>query len=695
MAVKHTQYSLLFLGCFLLFQNVVLAQLSECRAILENDTLTLENSKIKRCFLWNGGALQSITIYNKRDQRVIKGNTATGKPDVAIPGINGKSLHSSFRVYKVPSTSASYEYVAAEVIVQTGGLELKRVFNIYADCPAISCDYYLRGKAGDWKTVVGAGENFKNIENENSKAAADGKIIIADKIAISGNHWKVKSVEFFDASDYNNNLVQECTRLIYRHENRMRGNLLLARNQLNNAGLFILKEAPVSGIQLQYPGFDFTTKWGEIKVTGMGISPEDISDSTWVKGYSVVVGIDAGDGEMGLLKALRNYQQHQRIYKEDRDAMIVANTWGDRNQDSRINEKFILKEIDAAARLGITHLQIDDGWQVGVSSNSALGGSLTNIWNNPRYWQVNPVKFPGGLEKIIAAAKKKNITITLWFNPSTDSSFKNWEKDADVLIGQYKKYGISMWKIDGVQVPDKQADINFRKFLDKVIKATNQEAVFNLDVTAGRRFGYHYMHTYGNLFLENRYTDWGNYYPHYTLRNLWQLSKYIPAQRLQIEFLNKWRNTAKYPADDILSPANYSFDYLFAITMVAQPLAWFEVTGLPEEAFPTAKLISKYKTISKALHEGKIFPLGDEPGGFSWTGFQSVQDKKGYLLIFRENNPSRKKIIKTILPAGKKVKLQLIAGEGKNFNAITSEDGSILFEIATQKSFALYEYSML
>ncbi|MEO7765768.1 MAG: alpha-galactosidase, partial [Ferruginibacter sp.] len=294
---------------------------------------------------------------------------------------------------------------------------------------------------------------------------------------------------------------------------------------------------------------------------------------------------------------------------------------------------------------------------------------------------------------VMLAAKKYGIKVSLWFNPSTDSSFMNWEKDADVLIAQYKKYGISMWKIDGVQAADKKAEINFRLFLDKVMNATNQEAVFNLDVTAGKRFGYHYMNTYGNLFLENRYTDWGNYYPHYTLRNLWQLSAYMPVQRLQIEFLNKWRNRGKYAADDSLAPSHYSFDYLFAISMVAQPLAWFEVSGLPAEAFATAKLVAEYKAVRTALHKGQIFPIGSEPGGFSWTGFQSIQEKKGYFLVFRESNPQPQQTMSTSLPTGKKVKLKLIAGQGKNFETTTGEKGAISFALLAQRSFALYEYS--
>ena len=83
------------------------------------------------------------------------------------------------------------------------------------------------------------------------------------------------------------------------------------------------------------------------------------------------------------------------------------------------------------------------------------------------------------------------------------------------------------------------------------------------------------MNEYGNIFLENRYTDWGNYYPYRTLRNLWMLSRYVPAEKMQIEFLNKWRNADKYDVADPFAPARYSFDYLFAITLAAQRwLGW-------------------------------------------------------------------------------------------------------------------------
>ena len=87
---------------------------------------------------------------------------------------------------------------------------------------------------------------------------------------------------------------------------------------------------------------------------------------------------------------------------------------------------------------------------------------------------------------------------------------------------------------------------------------------------------------YGNIFLENRYTDWQNYYPYWTLRNLWMLSKYVPAEKLQIEFLNKWRNTDKYKGE-VFAPENYSFEYLFATTLAGQPLAGWKVPIYPRK----------------------------------------------------------------------------------------------------------------
>ncbi len=393
--------------------------------------------------------------------------------------------------------------------------------------------------------------------------------------------------------------------------------------------------------------------------------------------------------------ALRSYQKNIRIHKPGRDEMVLMNTWGDRGQDKRINEKFALAELEVGAKLGISHFQLDDGWQAGRSANSSFaGGSFKDIWKDTTYWLPDPQKFPEGLKNLVDRGRELGIQICLWFNPSPDESNRNWEKDADMLIKLYRQYGIRTFKIDGVKLPDKTAEINFRKFLNKINMETDSNVVFNLDVTAGRRGGYNYFNEYGNLFLENRYTDWTNYYPYTTLRNLWMLSKYVPAENLQIEFLNKWRNADKYTGDPF-GPANYSFDYLFAITMAAQPLAWFEGTGLPEEAITVgAPVIKKYREIQADLHSGSIFPIGDEPSGRSWTGFQSVQEGKGYFIIFREANDLSTFEMKTWLPKGKTVKCTPVVGKGKSFKAKVGENGGLTFELPEKNSYALYSYTV-
>ncbi len=216
----------------------------------------------------------------------------------------------------------------------------------------------------------------------------------------------------------------------------------------------------------------------------------------------------------------------------------------------------------------------------------------------------------------------------------------------------FHEYGIRTFKIDGVEIPDKRAETNLRRMLEAVLEATGQQAVFNLDVTAGHRFGYFDFTQYGNKFLENRYTDWSNYYPHWTLRNLWMLSRYVPSRTLQVEFLNKWRNPANYPADDPLAPAKVPFDYLFAVTMPAQPLAWFEAGSLPAEAFDIAGLLQTYREHCEALHSGTLLPIGESPCGTGWTGFQSCAGGAGYFLIFREWNQRPQAALACWLPAG-------------------------------------------
>lgn len=173
------------------------------------------------------------------------------------------------------------------------------------------------------------------------------------------------------------------------------------------------------------------------------------------------------------------------------------------------------------------------------------------------------------------------------------------------------------------------------------------------------------------------------------------LAKYVPPQNLQIEFLNNFRNADKYPADDILAPSKVGFEYEFAITMMAQPLAWMEASGLPEKAFTIAPVLKKYQSLQTSIHAGQIFPIGSEPSGTSWTGFQSINNNKGYLLIIREHNQQASSYVKTWLAPGKRVACKAVLGSGKDQVITVGVDGNIPVKLSGPNSYVLYQYQIL
>ena len=655
-------------------------------AILEKDTLCIGNRLIERRFVWNGGAVRTVSITDKITG--LERKAAGRQTDFILnPGtVSAGTLETE----EIPETALRPSHLLVKISYTQGSVHIRREYRIFEDVPAIGCNTFVRGSlAGQIHGDADSAADRKNIESTSDMATKAVEGAILERVAIAEAHWTCKAVEFKDVTDWNNTLVFEDHFIPYRRLG-YRGNLLFASD--TDGGIFLLKEAPCSSVQLNYGGVDFFADNEGFCVTGIGLEPSDIKPDGWTSLYGCVTGI-YGPGRGDGLKALRAWQNTTRSCED----MIMMNTWGDRSQDAKVNEGFCLTELEKAARLGITVFQIDDGWQSGKSPNSKLAkGSFKNIWDNPDYWTPDPGKYPRGLHPVVERARELGLEVGLWFNPSIQDNFADWEKDAAAILGLWRKYGIRIFKIDGLQIPCKQAEENIRNLFDRVKEESAGAVMFNLDATAGRRAGYHYFTEYGNVFLENRYTDWGNYYPYQTLRNLWMLSAYVPAQRLQIEFLNPWRNAGKYPSGDKLAPSNYSFEYLAAITFAAQPLAWMEASNLPEEAYAASTLLKDYRTLMADIHSGTILPIGKEPSGYSWTGFQSIKnDREGYLLVYREYNPSQKGNIKTYLPAGSRVALTPVAGKGGRAKAKADDSGQITVTLKEENSFVIYKYSLL
>ena len=352
-------------------------------------------------------------------------------------------------------------------------------------------------------------------------------------------------------------------------------------------------------------------------------------------------------GDIGRRAALMAAQRELRPFVPGRDGLFLSNTWGDRNRDARLCEPFMMKEIDAAAKLGVDVVQIDDGWQKGRSANSAAlakgeNGRWGDWWSVDGFWDVDPVRFPNGLEPVVAAARAKGMRFGLWFGPDSSDDAVNWKKDADFLLSLYRGLGIEYFKLDSMKTQSPLALSRQSMLMDRLMDESGDRITIDLDVTAGRRPGYFAFPRIGPVFVENRYIRRNErrlWWPHRTLRNFWSLAHVVDPARLRMEVLNPARMPELYLKDDPLAPMRWPRDAIFAISMFSSPLGWFEIQNLSPETIESWKpLIARWKQERDSVHEGYVYPVGAAPDGLSWTGFVSASrdGKEGTVLLFRE-----------------------------------------------------------
>lgn len=367
--------------------------------------------------------------------------------------------------------------------------------------------------------------------------------------------------------------------------------------------------------------------------------------ATLKNGYPVAELVYTG-GAVGRTKALHRLQRALRPYRAGRDGIFLSNTWGDGNRDSRITADFMMAEVKAGAELGVDVIQIDDGWQKGKTANSALiKNRQQGAWANfraadPAFWKPDAKRFPEGLGPIVRAAKERGMGFGLWFGPDSTDHCAAWEKDAETLLAFYRDFGIRYFKIDSLKMESQLSLENQMKMFTRMLEASKGEMTFDLDVTGmAKRPGYFGLPEIGPLFLENRYTGKGRYFPHSTLRNVWSLAHVVDPVRIRAEFSNP--EHARNYRGNPLSPACYRGDALFATVMCASPLGWFEISELSEKTVAELKpLVAAWKRERARMHGGLTLPIGAKPDGFAWTGFvtEAADGKGGYALLFRELN---------------------------------------------------------
>lgn len=530
-------------------------------------------------------------------------------------------------------------------------------------------------------------------------ATSDASAAAHREIRLPWPHPRLISVALRDQTDHCNGFVSTREWLPHPAEARrsLRGNLFAAEDTATRSGLVFVRRSPLPDARPEPLAADLEVLFerGPAVAIRLHAAAHETAD-----GASPWTVLPYEGGPAGRTHALHAWQRSLRpALPAHRIPRFLSNTWGDRARDSRIRHDFILAEIEAAARLGVDVVQIDDGWQRGKSANSAFiknrapGAALSGFWRAmPDFWRVDPERFPQGLAPLVAAARARGLEIGLWFAPDSDDDFAHWEKDAEVLLELHREHGVVHFKIDGVDVAGVAGLDRLQAFLARVAAGSGDAIVLDLDITARRRLGYFGAIPAGPLFLENRYTDWVNHWPHHTLRALWELAWWVDPRRLRLEFLNPARNAALY-GDDPLAPARHPGDYLFATVLFANPLGWFEVSGLSDDFVARARpLIAAWREHREALFAGDITPLGDAPDGHAWTGFLShhAGARSGYALVFREFNPAAETTLALPVALPATARFETLGGAGA---LRVADDGRLRVRVPETPGFVFARFS--
>lgn len=493
-------------------------------------------------------------------------------------------------------------------------------------------------------------------------------------------HAIITEYHYVDKSDEHGDIAWKRSLQLHPSEKRLElwANLVAFEDPATKCGFVWVRLAPTRGVRT----------WDAEPSLILAFTPDGWTATTGatVNHYEEIV-ITYEGGEPGRTSALQRWQRGLHPYKAGCDGVLLSNTWGDRSRANRMCETFIIAEIEKAADLGVEVVQLDDGWQKGRTINTTQEGGVWNdFWATaPDYWTPDAERFPRGLEPVVAHAQRHGVAIGMWYAPDSANDFANWEKDATVLLDFWRRYGVRHFKLDGVKLLSALCEQRFRALLDRLWNASNGKIIVDLDTTAEARLGFWGQPVGAAIFVENRYTDWRNYYPHSTLRNLWTLAQAIHPMRLRMEFLNAERNDALYAADP-LRPSLYSADYLFASVMLASPLAWFENSGLSSSFVETLKpLIVLWKQWREEFYNNDVLPVGSQPDGYSWTGFVVMTPDSivNHILIFRESTNNSRQLINLPEGVALSTNYRLLAGRGE----VKIENGCLHVQLPSPRSF--------
>ena len=630
--------------------------------VLSDDTsLIIRNSRICRKLDLSSGAPKTVSLTGADGKEFASADKDTA--DIAFIGMHNAVSDAKIKWY-VTNISAEYisgsykdsGHVKVSVFMDEPFSETKyrRDYLIYPDFPAISVENFISLEVQPMVFWTNRGNLNQARYFTNQRES------VADSITCAENVRPALAVEFRGRTDTTNTLVVETQ---VKDQEFLNGNLLFCSDD-TGAGFVFVQEAPPSGERRDLEDYDFKISGKRIDSCGWGIHPFEVHRNSSFKGYRHDLIVYSSEEEKHLL-----LKAFIRLRYPAKDLNIMVNPWGCGKFRQYVSEAFIIEEMKAAGEIGADFYQIDDQWQ----NESGLADlQIFNKRIREDFWTISKRHFNGTFDNVIAAAKKAGVKPALWIAPSLNCEYEDWEMIAGQILDFYKKYGFTNFKIDGVLIRSKKAEDNLRKLLEFVRDETDGKVYFNLDTTNGQRPGYWMFLEYGNIFLENRYCHYYHdcavdYHPERTLRNLWDLSKYLTPSDLQIEIPSPDDiNPAAYEKYPEARPDVYPLEYWAAIALFANPLIWTAPSKISAESrLVLKKMNDLHKKYREEFSHCDIFPVGARPDGKSVTGFIAWNKTSGktFLLIFREKDCEETETT-LILPHSSASSWQIISGRG-------------------------------
>ena len=451
------------------------------------------------------------------------------------------------------------------------------------------------------------------------------------------------------------------------------------------SGIILLKESHKCANSPGISTGEFLIRKNILISTGLGFSdgsPHWLAGSEYHQTWATWA-IPFVNGESGAIQALKEFDRARYPFRFDRDMFIAMNTWGSRGDGmlSRMaaTEDNVLAELESCADLGIDLLQIDDGWQFDPGTADFQNCA----------WEPSQKGFPHGWNAVKQRAAELKMKLGLWAAPDFIS--------AEQLLKNIREGGFRRIKLDFLNLSRRNLLDEIIVYAKKIIEGSEEPVGINWDITENcPRMGFYFGREFGNIFLQNcenspqgaTFKRFIAYDPEVTLNQTWLLAKYFNLNQVQITI----QRVTESPHGK-----EYPQDYACGLALMGNPLFFVETRRFSEtEREQIKQVLSVYRVHRKKILSGYIEPVGNQPDGSVWTGFQCIcSDNEGYLTIFREKDSADESFpIRLNVPAGKKIQLQNLY-QGNDTVLEPDNNGKYLFTGLSRKSWGFYQYKVL